>query len=184
MLVTLFCWSCSVASQVLLTQVGIRQGALTHTTGGFARRHRHSRPAPQRWEQSLPMSCSVLHSASHMALTATRRKANGMHYVHNIQSFINCPLLGPGRCFTFVILYTVGRTPWKGDQPVARPRYTHRTAPTQNKRTQISMPRVGFEPTTLALKRAKTVHTWDYTQLWPADTQYYISKINTFISYR
>jgi hypothetical protein len=25
-----------------------------------------------------------------------------------------------GRFFSFLILYTVGRTPWKGDQPVAR----------------------------------------------------------------
>jgi hypothetical protein len=137
MLVTLFCWSCSVASQVLLTQVGIRQGALTHTTGGFARRHRHSWPALQRWEQSLPMSCSVLHCESHMALTVTRRKANGMHYIHIIHQWLYSPWLGPGRCFSFVFLYTVGRTTWKGDQPVARPRHTNRTEQTQHKRTQI-----------------------------------------------
>jgi hypothetical protein len=29
--------------------------------------------------------------------------------------------------FSFVILYTVGRTPWTGDQPVAKPLRTHRT---------------------------------------------------------
>jgi hypothetical protein len=29
----------------------------------------------------------------------------------------------------------VGRTPWTGDQPVARPLPTHRTTRTQNKRT-------------------------------------------------
>jgi hypothetical protein len=28
--------------------------------------------------------------------------------------------------FNFFILYTVGRTPWTGDQPVARPLSTHR----------------------------------------------------------
>jgi hypothetical protein len=28
--------------------------------------------------------------------------------------------------FSFLILYTVGRTPWTGDQPVARPLATHR----------------------------------------------------------
>jgi hypothetical protein len=43
--------------------------------------------------------------------------------------------------------YSVGKTPWTGDQPVARPLPTHRTTQTQNKRIQISMIRVGFEPT-------------------------------------
>jgi hypothetical protein len=31
------------------------------------------------------------------------------------------PLLDLGRFFSFLILHTVGRTPWTGDQPVARP---------------------------------------------------------------
>jgi hypothetical protein len=35
-----------------------------------------------------------------------------------------------------LILYTIGRTPWAGDQPVVRPLPTHRTTETQNKRTQ------------------------------------------------
>jgi hypothetical protein len=34
-----------------------------------------------------------------------------------------------------------------GDEPVARALSTHRTTQTQNKRTQTSMPLVGFEPT-------------------------------------
>jgi hypothetical protein len=67
------------------------------------------------------------------------------------------PLLGHGRSFSFLILNTVGRNPLTGDQPVARPLPTHRTAQTQNKRTQISMPRVGFESTTPAFERTKTV---------------------------
>jgi hypothetical protein len=46
------------------------------------------------------------------------------------------PFVGPWLLFQFLNLYTVGRTPWTGDQPVARP------LPTQNKRTHISMPRV------------------------------------------
>jgi hypothetical protein len=41
--------------------------------------------------------------------------------------------------FSFLILYTVGRTPWIGDQPVARPLPTYRTT-----QTETSMPRVGF----------------------------------------
>jgi hypothetical protein len=36
------------------------------------------------------------------------------------------PLLGLDRFFSFLVLYTVDRTPWTGDQPVARPLPTHR----------------------------------------------------------
>jgi hypothetical protein len=42
--------------------------------------------------------------------------------------------------FQFLNLKKVGRTPWTGDQPVARPLPTHRTTQTQNKRRQTSMP--------------------------------------------
>jgi hypothetical protein len=58
-------------------------------------------------------------------------------------------------------VYTVCRTPWTGDQAVARPQPTHRTAQTQNKRIQTSMTRVGFEPTVPAFERAKIVHALD-----------------------
>jgi hypothetical protein len=71
------------------------------------------------------------------------------------------PLLNLGRFFSFLILYTVGRTPWMGNQPVARPLPIHRTTQTQNERTQTSMPRVGFEPTIPAFERVKTVHALD-----------------------
>jgi hypothetical protein len=50
------------------------------------------------------------------------------------------PLFDFGRFFSFSILYTVGRTPWTGDQPVARPLPTHRTTQTQNKCTQYGHP--------------------------------------------
>jgi hypothetical protein len=40
-------------------------------------------------------------------------------------------------------------------------RYLHTEQHKQNKRTQTSMPRVGFEPTTLVFERAKTVHADD-----------------------
>jgi hypothetical protein len=59
--------------------------------------------------------------------------------------------------FQFLNLYIVGRTPWTGDQPVSRPLSTHRTTQTQNKRTQTSMPLVGFEPTISVFEWAKTV---------------------------
>jgi hypothetical protein len=45
-----------------------------------------------------------------------------------------------------------------GDQPVTRPLPTHETTQTQNKPTQTSMPRVGYEPTIPLFECAKTVH--------------------------
>jgi hypothetical protein len=72
------------------------------------------------------------------------------------------PWLDLGRYFS---LYTVGRTTWTEDQPVARSISTHRTTQTQNKRTQISMPRVGFERMTPLLELAKIVHA---RPLWSA----------------
>jgi hypothetical protein len=64
-----------------------------------------------------------------------------------------------GRFFSFLIIYTVGTTPWTRDQLVAKPLPTHRRTQTQNKRTQISMPLVGFEHKTPVIERVKTVHT-------------------------
>jgi hypothetical protein len=45
-----------------------------------------------------------------------------------------------------------------GDEPVARPLPTQGTTPTQNKRTQTSIPQVGFELTIPLFERATTVH--------------------------
>jgi hypothetical protein len=51
------------------------------------------------------------------------------------------PLLDLGRFFSVSYLfYTVGRTPWPGNQPVARLLPTHRTKQTPNKRTETSLP--------------------------------------------
>jgi hypothetical protein len=41
------------------------------------------------------------------------------------------PFVGPWPLFSFLILYTVGRTPWTRDQLVARPLPKRRTAQTQ-----------------------------------------------------
>jgi hypothetical protein len=71
------------------------------------------------------------------------------------------PLVGPRPLCSFLILYTVGMTPWAGDQPVARPLPIHMTTRLQNKRTQTSMPRVGLEPTTPVFEQAKTIHALD-----------------------
>jgi hypothetical protein len=37
------------------------------------------------------------------------------------------PFVGPWPLFGFLILHTVGRTPWTGDQPVASPLPINRT---------------------------------------------------------
>jgi hypothetical protein len=65
------------------------------------------------------------------------------HYVY-LSLWLYSPL-DFDRFFSFLIVYTVGRTPWTGDQPDARPLPTHRITQTQNKRTQTSMPWMGFE---------------------------------------
>jgi hypothetical protein len=47
------------------------------------------------------------------------------------------PFVGLWPLFSFLILYTVGRTPWTGDQSVARPLPTHRETQTESKHTDI-----------------------------------------------
>jgi hypothetical protein len=75
-----------------------------------------------------------------------------------LQTFV-----GPCPGFSLLIIYSVGRTPWTGDQPVTRPLPTRRTTETQNRGTQTSMPQVEFEPTIPAFvsERAETVLALD-----------------------
>jgi hypothetical protein len=72
-----------------------------------------------------------------------------------------------------------------GDQPVARPLHTHRTTQTQNKPIQTSILLVGFEPTTPAFERAKTLRALDlaatvvgnvsiYSALWFDDADFIV----------
>jgi hypothetical protein len=82
-----------------------------------------------------------------------------------------------GRVFSFLILYTVGRTPWTSDQPVARPLPRQKTTQTQNKRTQTSMPPVGFELTITVFERAKTVHALDRAATLVGPIYRYLNKI-------
>jgi hypothetical protein len=60
--------------------------------------------------------------------------------------------------FNFLTLYTVGRTPWKRDQPKARPLPTHMTIQTRNKHVQAFMARAAFESTTPVSEQPNTVH--------------------------
>jgi hypothetical protein len=86
------------------------------------------------------------------------------------------PFVGPWPLFRFLILYTVGRTPWTRDQLVARPLPKRRT-------TQTQIPWVGFEPTTPVFERVKTVHASDRAAtvigMWMKYTE---QKFRSFVS--
>jgi hypothetical protein len=88
-------------------------------------------------------------------------------------------LLDLGRVLSFLILYTVGRTPWTGDQLVARPLPAHRTTQIQNKRTQTSIPRVGFEHMMSEFGRANAVYILDRAATVICSCQYSETHIAT-----
>jgi hypothetical protein len=77
-----------------------------------------------------------------------------IHLSMALQSFV-----GPWQLISFLIVYTVGRTPWTGDQHVARPLQIYRT------NAQTSMPRVEFELTNPVFERAKAVPALDRASL-------------------
>jgi hypothetical protein len=63
-----------------------------------------------------------------------------------------------GRFFSFLMyIQTIGLI-GRGISP-SKDRYIYTEKHKQNKRTQTSMPRVGFEPTIPVFKRAKTIQT-------------------------
>jgi hypothetical protein len=90
----------------------------------------------------------------------------------SIYLWLYSPLLDLCRFFSFLIFYTVGRTPWTGVQPVARSLPAHRTAQTQNKCTHTSKPRVWFEPTIPLFERAKTARPQWSANLEVTDTNF------------
>jgi hypothetical protein len=68
------------------------------------------------------------------------------------------PFVGPWTLFYFLDFYTVFID---GDQPMASPLPAHSTTQTQNKRTQTSIPQMGFEPTIQVFLWKKTVQALD-----------------------
>jgi hypothetical protein len=74
--------------------------------------------------------------------------------------WLYCPLSGPSRFFSF-LLYTqsVGLLGW-GISP-SQGRYLHTEQHKHRINTQISILRVGFEPTIPVFERAKAVHILD-----------------------
>jgi hypothetical protein len=68
----------------------------------------------------------------------------------------------------FLYPKTVGRTPWMGNDPVARLIHIQ----TQNKHRQTSMSWVGLEPKIPAFERPKTLHALETSRsLWPTNTE-------------
>jgi hypothetical protein len=63
-------------------------------------------------------------------------------------------------CYSSLIMYTIARTHWVGDQLAVRPLPTQDNANTEWTQTNIML-RVGFEPTTPVFERAKTFHAVD-----------------------
>jgi hypothetical protein len=69
-------------------------------------------------------------------------------------------LLGLGGFFSFLIYTQLVGLFGRGIGP-SQGHYLHTEQHKQNKRTQTSMPGVGFEPMTPLFERAKTVHALD-----------------------
>jgi hypothetical protein len=86
---------------------------------------------------------------------------NSLHFMNYLPNYGFTALVDLGRFFSFLILYTVCRNPWTGDQPFSRQQPTHITTQTRNKSMQIFMPWVRFEPTTPVFEREKMVHALD-----------------------
>jgi hypothetical protein len=79
---------------------------------------------------------------SEQNICASRKLFNNKKFIHSFiyGSIALCWALAD--FFSFVILYTVSRTPWTGDRPASRP-LLHIEQHKQNKRTKTYMPRVG-----------------------------------------
>jgi hypothetical protein len=81
---------------------------------------------PGKFRRPRPFPSSCIQFSSHDRAIIWR------HIVWVIAlSVYGCTaLVDLGRIFSFLISYTVGRTPWTGNQPVSRPLPTHRTTQT------------------------------------------------------
>jgi hypothetical protein len=105
------------------------------------------------------MKTSIYYKAPHYAVSPG--------HLWHLPSFLLFSLsmalqpLGPWPLFLFLKPYTQSVGLLGRGISSSQGHCLHRTTQTQNKRTQISMPRVGFEPTIPVFERAKTVHALD-----------------------
>jgi hypothetical protein len=128
---------------------------------------------PQNWSRLrggrtnfLPLSEIEPRFLGHPARSSSLYRLS--YYIHLIVIVIcqspygfRIPFLDLGSFFSFLILYTAGRTPWTERISPSQGHYLHTGQHKQNKRKQTSMHWVGFEPTIPAFERAKTVHASD-----------------------
>jgi hypothetical protein len=116
---------------------------------------------------NMQKSCSLGLKFFHDSLTSESFPVfRHFHFTRKIQqikllsSWPYSHLLGLGRFSSFLTLYRVGRTPWTWISP-SQCLCLHTEQHKQNKRTQTSMPRVGFEPMTSTFGRPNTFRTLD-----------------------
>lgn len=111
-------------------------------------------------QHSLEFSTNIVFTTLTIRLIPIISRKAPLQLLSSIYTLLNSPS-GIWLPFQSLNLNTVGRTPCTGGQPVARPLRTHRTTQKQNKGTQTSMRRAGFEPTFPVFEQTKTVHALD-----------------------
>jgi hypothetical protein len=91
-------------------------------------------------------------------------------------------LLGLGHFSSLLILYTSGRTPWAGDQPIEMLLPTHRTTQTQNKLTQYRHLCLGWDSNPRPQRSSGRRQFLPYTTrpLWSADAKKVGRKPNSY----
>jgi hypothetical protein len=101
-----------------------------------------SGPQPTKVIQNVTKNLEIVNYYERLIISMSHSfvKEHVSNLIRPLLLWLYSPLLGLGRVFSFLILYTEVRTPCTGDQPVARPLPTHRTTQTQNKRTQYRYP--------------------------------------------
>jgi hypothetical protein len=92
------------------------------------------------------------------------------HYCRRCRLSVIRPL-GLFRFETYEFIWTVGRTPWTGDQPDARPLHTHRTTQRRKMRTYIhaSSGVRTHDPSVRAAEDStylRPLGHWDHLPLW------------------
>jgi hypothetical protein len=83
-----------------------------------------ARPLPTEDIFCNSSSCFICVTLISLTSVSTNKCIQTLHIIH---LWLHSPFLGPWPLFSFLIFYTIGMTPWTGDQPVARPLPTHRT---------------------------------------------------------
>jgi hypothetical protein len=101
-----------------------------YTLGGFSTTANYAGSSYMKYRSPAPLKMNV-YTSVHFFICRFVSAVGIYEDRLSISLWLYSALLGPGRFFSFFIFYTVCMTPWKGDQPVARPLPAHRTAQTE-----------------------------------------------------